>query len=136
VHGSARWLDAAARRIRRFLASSNGGRLPTSSGEWTELCESLGVPAGPLSREHAGFTARLFRDDRLGGWLIVYRLNASESEVCRFLCHEISEWLAVINYPCLFDGLPRRVYCYTGGDDPQDARHKIAKRVEQLCFRK
>ncbi len=31
--------------------------------------------------------------------------------------------------------LPNRVYAYTGGTDPDDARHRIARRVEELCFR-
>ena len=133
-HGSGRWVEAAAKRIRLFLARANGGRLPATADGWRGLCERLGVPAGPLPREHPDFDARLFFDERLGGWLIVYSPKASDSEKCRFLCHEISEWLAIINYPCLFDDLPNRVFCYTGGSDPGDARHRIARAVERLVF--
>jgi len=128
---------AAAKRIKSLLLAANGGRLPRTLSCWAKLCARLGVPASALAACPPAFTARLFRDERLrDGWLIAYNPRHSARQVCRFLCHEIAEWLAVINYPSLFDGLPNRVYAYTGGTDPDDARHRTARRVEELCFRR
>ena len=129
------YLSLAAQRIRRLLIAANGGRLPRTAPEWLRLCLRLGLAVSPLPTCPPAFTARLFRDERLhGGWLIAYNPRWPDYRVCRFLCHELAEWLAVINYPRLFDGLPSRVYAYTGGTDPADARHRIARRVEELCF--
>jgi len=132
-----RYISEAAKRIRRLLIAASGGRMPRSVQQWEMLCVRLGVPVGALRACPRGFTARLSREDRLReGWVIAYNPCHSARQVCRFLCHEIAEWLAVINYPSLFDGLPDRVYAYTGGSDPDDARHRIARRVEELCFRR
>lgn len=82
------------------------------------------LSAGAAAPEYALTTEHL--DYYANGWLVD----------CEIRCHEISEWLAVVNYPSLFDELPSRVYAYTGGTDPDDARHRIARRVEELCFRR
>lgn len=70
------------------------------------------------------------------GWTITFNLHTSPRQVCRYLCHELAEYLAILDAPSLFDGLPGTVYAYTGGSDPTDARHRIARAVERLCFRK
>lgn len=127
----------AAQRIRRLLVVAAGGRLPRTVQGWEEICARMGVPVGALWTCPPAFTARVAREDRLRqGWVIAYNPRYSARQVCRFICHEISEWLAVTNYPSLFDGMPNQVYAYTGGNDPDDARHRIARRVEELCFRR
>lgn len=132
-----RHIREAARRIRTVLLVASGGRLPRSIKRWLQLCDTLGIPVTALVACPEEFTARLFYDDRLDdGWLISYNPRFSVRQTCRFLCHELSEWLAICDYPSLFDGLPGRVYAYTGGSDPDDARHRIARRVEEICFRK
>lgn len=132
-----RHVQEAARRIKSLLLSASGGRLPRSLRRWQALCKHLGIPVSSLTACPPEFTARLFYDDRLcEGWLIAYNGRRSARQMCRFLCHEISEWLAICDSPSLFDELPQRVYNYTGGTDPNDARHRIAKRVEELCFRR
>lgn len=131
-----RHICEAARRIRTALIVASGGRLPRSIKRWRDLCEKLGVPVTALVACPKEFTAGLFYDERLSdGWLISYNPRYPKRQIFRFLCHELSEWLAICDYPSLFDGLPGRVYSYTGGTDPDDARHRIARRVEELCFR-
>jgi hypothetical protein len=131
------YVHAAARQIRRLLTVQNGGRLPRTVAGWERLCAALGVPVSALWACPMGFSARVFCDERLrGGWLIVYNPRRGERQARRFLCHEIAEWLAAVNYPSLFDELPSTTYYYTGGSDPDDARHRIAKAVEELCFRR
>ena len=65
--------------------------------------------------------------------------------VCRFLCHELSEFLALTDHAYLFDGLPglraapnttSYIYHYQGGGDPSDIRRRIARPVEELCFQR
>ncbi len=132
-----RHIREAARRIKIMLLLASGGRLPRSIKRWHQLCESLGIPVTALGACPDAFTAGLFYDERLrDGWMISYNPQFSARQVCRFICHELSEWLAICDYPSLFDGMPDRVYFYAGGNDPDDARHRIARRVEKLCFRR
>lgn len=128
---------AAARRITAHLRREAGGVLPVSAAGWHALAALMGLHVAALTAVPPEFTARLIRDDRLSeGWLIVYSVAGSPVQVCRWIAHELAEYLAVQDYPSLFDGLPQRVYCYTGGSDPTDARHRIARAVEGLCFRR
>ena len=131
-----RFILEAARRIRRAMILRAGGRLPRTLNGWKALCDSFGLPAGALWDCPSRFTAKLERDERIwDGWLIVYNPYAAAKKIIRFLCHELAEWIAIGDYPSLFDGLPGQVFAYTGGSDPTDARHRIARQVEYLSFR-
>ena len=138
-------IHEAARRFHRFLRSQNGDRTPRSERAWCRLALSLGVEAHPIQEYADGFTARLFYVEEHDLWLIAYNPSAPLRQRMRFICHELAEFLAVNDYPSLFDDLPdtystdgatSRVYHYTGGSNPDDLRHRIARRVEALCFRK
>ncbi len=72
----------------------------------------------------------------------------SKAQQCHYLAHELAEWMAVNDFPKLFDALADEwpclarmddiggaVYHYDGGDDPDDIRHRVAQRLERLCFR-
>ena len=132
----------AARRIKKHLAVLNGGRIPRSVARWRTLTDKLGLYARPLPCSPGTYTARLVYDDRLttddpsSGWLIAYNPSGSARQVCRWIAHELAEYLAICEYPSIFDGMPQRVYYYNGGRDPEDARHRIALCVEKLCFRR
>ena len=119
-----------------MLLIASGGRLPRTVRGWTRLCLLLGIPVGPTLDCDVDYSARLTTDERLPGrWLIYYNPRRSERQICRYICHELAEWLAIQDYPSLFDGLPGQVFAYTGGSDPEDARHLIALQVERTCFR-
>lgn len=140
-----RMVSAAARRFARHLRAANGGTKPRSEAAWRRLARSYEIYAAPLKHCPKGFEARLWYDEEFDQWFIAYNPNAPLRQRCRFICHEIAEFLAVNDFPSLFDNLPDlhassgnggAVYYYTGGDDPYDLRHRIARRVEELCFRK
>lgn len=130
-------LYRAATRIKRFFLSANKGRLPETDLDWRQFSESCQIYSCPIDAVPATYTARLVYDDRLHhGWLIAYNAAGSPRQICRWIAHEMAEYFAICEYPSLFDDLPQRVYHYTGGTDPDDARHKIARRVEEICFRR
>ena len=112
----------------------NGGNRPESAQEWHQVCEKLNIPCVKVWGCACVFTARLRYEDRLDSWVIFYNPYVSDRQACRFLAHEIGEYLAIVNYSDIFNGLPQPVYHYTGGSDPHDARHSIARRAEDsLC---
>lgn len=136
MRGETQHVLEAARRIRARLIMEAGGRLPRSRRGWVHLCARLGVPVVIFMGCAWNFTARLVYDERLPeGWLISYNGRVPARRACRWLAHELAEFLAIRDFPSLFDDLPQQVYHYTGGSDPTDARHRIARRVEELCFR-
>jgi hypothetical protein len=125
----------AARRIVEHLVQAAAGPTPDCSDGWHRLAERMGIYAKPLYDVQCEFTARLIYDERLTcGWLIVYNGRAHPRQVCHYVCHELAEYLALCDCPDLFHDMPQQVYAYTGGKNPDDARHVIARRVEGLCF--
>lgn len=142
---TSRLIDAAASRFRRFLRAKSGGRLPRSVRAWCALCERLGLHVGELRPCPPSFTAKLWYDEERHLWFVGYNGQAGATQICRWLCHELFEWLALADYPSLFDGLPGvwpsmgaadYAYYYDGGDNPNDIRHRIGQRGEAICFRK
>jgi hypothetical protein len=125
----------AARRIKEYLVKAAQGPTPDCSEGWHLLSERIGIDAKPLFDVPCEFTARLVYDERLeGGWLIIYNGRAAARQVCHFIAHELAEYLALCECPNLFHDMPQQVAAYSGGTDPDDARHVIARRVEGLCF--
>ena len=131
------YVNKAATQIRRCWGSVCGPRLPRTVAGWQTLCHDLGLPVAPMEDCPAGFTARLYYDPAMRReWFAGYNPRASDRQIMRWLAHELGEWMAIRAFPSVFDGLPNQVHAYTGGSDPDDARHRIARRVESLCFRR
>ena len=129
-------IKEAARRIQHYFLVLNQGMLPKTDLDWRHFTESCHVYSCPIECVQESYTARLIYDERLrDGWLIAYNAKGSPEQVCRWIAHEMAEYFALCDSPSLFDDLPQRVYYYTGGTDPDDARHRIARRVEEICFR-
>jgi len=140
-----RLIIGAGARFRRRLREDAGGRLPRSERGWQRLALAHDVHAGPMIACPPGFRARLWYVEDNDLWLIGYNPRAPLRQRCRFIAHELAEYLAVNDYPSLFDDLPGvydadgnagRVYRYDGGNSPEDMRHRIAQRVEHICFRR
>lgn len=125
----------AAKRIRRIMLVKSNGRLPRTVAAWRRLADKFGIKCGPIGICPPRYTARLEWDERLwDGWIISYNPLGTDGEVMRWICHEIAECVAIGDYPTIWDGLPQRAYYYSGGNDPEDARHLIAREVERLVF--
>jgi hypothetical protein len=74
---------------------------------------------GHLSRNLASDTA-----------VIEYNPALPIGRQIRVIIHELVEYLQVRDQGAFFDGMPGFASGYTGGDCPLDARHDIARRVE------
>ena len=133
--GQARNISRAANRVYDHLRSLGVASIAAVDfADARKIALLLGMDCCRV-RHREDFTAELVCDS-YGEWTIFYNAHHGEHTRARYLIHEIAEYLAVQDSRNLFDDLPNRVYHYTGGDDPEDARHRIAKRVETLCFRK
>jgi hypothetical protein len=109
--------------------------MPRSVAAWIRLSVSLGIQVQAVQGVPCSFTARLIYGERMeGGWLIAYNARGSAYHIRHWLCHELSEYLALCDTPNLFGGMSQQIYDYTGGSNPDDVRHIIARRVENLCF--
>lgn len=121
----------ASQRIAVALRKQNGGRLPRSVAGWVRLCGAFGLDAVSCSQSVSEFTACL-TETAAGQWIAFYNRHARADRIRRFLCHELAEYLCQADYPTLFPAMRRG---YSGGDNPGDDWHLIAREVEQACFR-
>lgn len=134
----------AAKRFRRFLREQSGGRMPRSVVGYHRLADRFDIACGPLRACPDGFTGRLWYCSDADQWLIGYNPDHPRRQRMKYILHELAEWLAVNDFPSLFEDLPdvwdtcgnTRVYYYDGGANPDDLRHRIAREVERLCFRR
>ncbi|MGI4790597.1 MAG: hypothetical protein ACRYFS_17320 [Janthinobacterium lividum] len=126
-------IHGAARCIKTRLLVASGGRLPRSLAGWHRLCLKLGVEPAPLFRSPSRFRARLIVTEQ--GAFAFYNRYADARTICRWLAHELAEKMALDDLPTLFDAMPM-IADYSGGTDPYKLHHRIAQRVEVLCFRK
>jgi hypothetical protein len=125
-----REINSAAMIVRRRMIIKAGGRLPRSLRGWKTLCLECGLDVVPVFRDTTGFTACLIETPR--GWTAFHTHHATARQKMKFLCHELAEFLCQGDYAPLWEPVFRG---YTGGD-PHDTRHRIAKEVERLCFRR
>jgi len=129
-------LEHYARQIVRVIRGKGGGDLPRDAGGWGRLCRRFGIDCIPLAMSAPGFTARLICLSG-DGYQLFYNRDGTDEQRARWLCHEVSEYIALADFPGLLDppDHARYQWDYDGGDDPADSRHRIARRVEELCFR-
>lgn len=125
-----REINHAARMLHRRMKSMASGKMPRSFAGWKRLCESFGLRPVPLYRDRYCFTACLIEWEN--DWFAFFNHHASARRKMKYLCHELAEYLCQDGYASIFD---LELRGYSGGSDPHDSRHRIAKRVEELCFR-
>lgn len=124
-----------ARQIVRVIIRKCGGELPQDAAEWEHLIRRYGIDVIPLAMSDPGFTARLIAFPG-EGFLLFYDRKGKPELRARWFCHELSEYLTLGDFPGQLDppDHPRYQWNYDGGDDPADARHQIARMVEELIF--
>jgi hypothetical protein len=120
------WIDSAGINVLVHIACSNGGKLPETLRECRELPAAYGIALAETRGRHAKLVI-----DREGDPVLFLNPRLSPiSQQCQII-HDVGEYIAIGDYPGLFDDLPRTLH-YSGGDHPKDIAHRIAKSAEGL----
>jgi hypothetical protein len=124
-----------ARDIKRSLIKRNGGTLPRSARGWLRLARECYVQTWPDFDCSPKFAGSLDRHIDLGVWIITYNPYLDQRDICKVVCHELGELFAHFDYGSLYDHA-EYAGTYSGEESPGDLRHRVALRLEQICFRK
>ncbi len=122
----ARWIDDAAREVVRRLTVLNGGECPANQDDFRRCCERLSIAVEGLTSS-SGFAAVLIGTPD-GAWTIFYNAAANSEKQCRYLAHELTEY---ITREQSWHQAPPEPGMHI---DEYSVRHDVARRVESLCF--
>lgn len=127
-------IRAAAAHALFWLQIKNEGKLPQTYREAWKLAIRCGLSCRHI-RTDASRDGELVQN-ALGEWTIYYHARLSDRRRVLVILHELVEWLCITESPELMLDLPGGgVYCYDGGDNPGDVRHRAAKAAEVLYLR-
>ena len=127
-------ISAAAARILTTVRRRCYGTLPSTFDTVAAVCFDYGLDIAPVYSKQT-FRAELIEwsPDR---WAIRYNALHPERRRIRYLYHELAEYIAIGDFPGLFDGirggLPHR---FDGGFNPMDIRHRVATAVVAMILK-
>jgi hypothetical protein len=126
-------IERAAQETVRYLRRDCGGAFFATDREWLRHAHSHGVTPVPVAGAR-DFTA-LAHPYAEGRWFLLYNSARSPRQVIGYVVHELAEIVAATSDRCLWEEWPvQPSYHYTGGQSPEDIRHRAARLVEQLVL--
>lgn len=117
------WRLEIAQRIIELIYEANRGTWPATLFQWRRVAQRFGLHLYCL-RASRPFTPRIYDDFLIVPWLPAMR-DTDHCLLVRWLTHELTEAILI------WDGEPE--YCYVTAETPNQARHRIARLVENLA---